>query len=51
MRYNKLTEGVFLRRPNRFLAHVLVDGRIVEDGDASLVDEINENGFERFEQM
>ncbi len=27
MRYNKLTEGVFLRRPNRFLAHVLVDGR------------------------
>ena len=28
--------------------HVLVDGRIVEDGDASLIDEINENGFERF---
>ncbi len=28
--------------------HVLVDGTIVEDGDASLVDEINENGFERF---
>ena len=31
--------------------HVLVDGRIVEDGDASLVDEINEYGFERFEQL
>ena len=31
--------------------HVMVDGRIVEDGDASLVDEINEYGFERFEQM
>ena len=28
--------------------HVLVDGRIVEDGDASLIDEINEKGFERF---
>ena len=25
--------------------HVLVDGRIVASGDASLVDEINENGF------
>ena len=28
--------------------HVLVDGKIVENGDASLIDEINENGFERF---
>ena len=28
--------------------HVLVDGQIVENGDASLVDEINEKGFERF---
>ena len=28
--------------------HVLVDGRIVEDGDAALIDEINEKGFERF---
>ena len=28
--------------------HVLVDGRIVDDGDASLVDEINDTGFERF---
>lgn len=28
--------------------HVLVDGRLVASGDASLVDEINENGFEEF---
>ncbi|MCR4797369.1 MAG: Fe-S cluster assembly ATPase SufC [Lachnospiraceae bacterium] len=28
--------------------HILVDGKIVENGDASLVDEINANGFERF---
>lgn len=28
--------------------HILVDGHIVATGDASLVDEINENGFERF---
>ena len=28
--------------------HVMVDGRIVEHGDASLVDEINENGFEKY---
>ena len=28
--------------------HILVDGRIVAQGDASLVDEINENGFEKY---
>ncbi|MCR4629301.1 MAG: Fe-S cluster assembly ATPase SufC [Bacillota bacterium] len=28
--------------------HVLADGRIIKDGDASLVDNINENGFEQF---
>ena len=28
--------------------HILADGRIVTEGDGSLVDEINENGFERF---
>lgn len=28
--------------------HVLVDGRIVSEGDAGLVDEINAHGFERF---
>ena len=30
--------------------HVLVNGHIVEDGGAELVDEINQNGFERFEE-
>ena len=28
--------------------HVLVDGRLVAEGDGSLVDEINEHGFEQF---
>ncbi len=28
--------------------HVLVNGKIVADGDSSFVDEINENGFEKF---
>lgn len=28
--------------------HVLVEGRIVADGDASMVDDINENGFEKY---
>jgi len=28
--------------------HILVDGHLVETGDASLVDEINENGFEKY---
>ena len=28
--------------------HVLVDGRLVAEGDGSLVDEINKNGFEQF---
>ena len=28
--------------------HVLVDGKIVANGDASLVDEINKNGFEQY---
>ena len=30
--------------------HVLVKGKIVKTGDAFLVDEINKNGFERFEK-
>ncbi|MBQ9611651.1 MAG: Fe-S cluster assembly ATPase SufC [Lachnospiraceae bacterium] len=30
--------------------HVLVDGQIAAEGDASLIDEINENGFARFEE-
>ncbi len=28
--------------------HILVDGKIVKSGDASLVDEINNNGFENY---
>lgn len=28
--------------------HVMVDGRIVKTGDSSLINEINENGFEQF---
>ena len=28
--------------------HVMVNGRIVAEGDASLVDEINQNGFEKY---
>lgn len=31
--------------------HVIVNGRIVAEGDGSLVDEINENGFEKYEAM
>lgn len=31
--------------------HVLVKGKLVYSGDASLVDEINENGFEKFVEM
>lgn len=31
--------------------HVMVNGRIVAEGDGSLVDEINENGFEKYEAM
>ena len=28
--------------------HILVNGKIVASGDGSLVDEINENGFEKY---
>ena len=27
MKYENITEGVFLRRPNRFIANVLIDGK------------------------
>lgn len=30
--------------------HILIDGKIVESGGASLVDEINENGFAKYEK-
>lgn len=32
------------------VTHVMDEGKIVKNGDASLVDVINENGFEEFEQ-
>ena len=32
------------------VTHVMDEGKIVKNGDASLVDEINENGFEEFEK-
>ena len=31
--------------------HILVKGKLVETGDASLVEEINNNGFARFEKL
>ena len=31
--------------------HILVDGKIVTSGDGSLVDDINENGFEKYIQQ
>ena len=27
MKYNNITEGIFIKRPNRFLAHVMIDGQ------------------------
>lgn len=31
-------------------AHILVDGKIVAEGDAALIEEVNRNGFAAFEQ-
>jgi len=31
------------------VTHVMDEGKIVKNGDASLVDHINEKGFEEFE--
>ena len=31
--------------------HILVKGKLVETGDSTLVDEINNNGFARFENI
>ena len=42
--YQKSKDGALLMDKT----HVLVDGRLVAEGDGSLVDEINENGFEQF---
>ena len=32
------------------VTHIMDEGKIVKNGDASLVDEINEKGFEEFEK-
>lgn len=26
MKYNRIVEAIFIKRPNRFIAHVLIDG-------------------------
>ena len=28
MKYNKIKQGIFIERPNRFIAHILIDGAI-----------------------
>lgn len=57
--YRKSQEGALLiiTHSTRILGalevdrtHVMVNGRIVADGDGTLVDEINRGGYERFEQ-
>lgn len=57
--YRKSQEGALLiiTHSTRILdalevdrTHVTVNGRIVADGDGTLVDEINRGGYERFEQ-
>lgn len=57
--YRKSQEGALLiiTHSTRILdalevdrTHVMVNGRIVADGDGTLVDEINRGGYERFEQ-
>ena len=43
MRYRKMVEGVFLARPNRFIAHIEIDGNFMrtvqkkEDGYSLIV--------------
>ncbi len=27
MKYNKIVEGIFIKRPNRFIAHVIIEGK------------------------
>ena len=57
--YRKSQEGALLiiTHSTRILdalevdrTHVMVNGRIIADGDGTLVDEINRGGYERFEQ-
>lgn len=58
MEYQKSKNGglIIITHSTRILeslhvdyTHVLVNGKIVKTGDGSLVDEINENGFEAYE--
>ena len=55
--FQKTTDGALLiiTHSTRILeslkvdyTHVLVDGQIIDTGDGSMVDEINENGFEKY---
>lgn len=55
--FQKTTDGalIIITHSTRILealnvdyTHVLVDGQIVDTGDKSLVDDINENGFEKY---
>ena len=39
-----------LESPKVDYTHIMVDGKIIKTGDASLVDDINENGFEKYIQ-
>ena len=34
-----------------YKVHVIINGRLVTEGDASLIDDINENGFEKYTSM
>jgi Fe-S cluster assembly ATP-binding protein len=38
----------FLLKPD--YVHILVDGKIVKTGDASLINEIEKNGFDKYKQ-
>lgn len=55
--FQKTTDGALLiiTHSTRILeslnvdyTHVLVDGKIIHTGDGTLVDDINENGFEKY---
>ena len=39
-----------LERVNVDRTHVMVKGRLVAEGDASLIEEIDAHGFEQFEE-
>jgi len=58
--FNETTDGalIIITHSTRILealdvdyTHILVNGRIVETGDKTLIDEINRNGFEKYQEM